>query len=94
MAAGAGAAMNRSLYAAIIAAALLIPTLAHTRGGGSSGGHGHSSSYCTSCARDSHERIARSPKARQEFMTQTGYPHGRPGYVVVLGRQHQHGRGN
>ena len=36
MAAGAGAAMNRSLYAAIIAAALLIPTLAHTRGGGSS----------------------------------------------------------
>ena len=23
-----------------------------------------------------------SPEARQEFMTQTGYPHGRPGYVV------------
>jgi hypothetical protein len=82
MAAGAGAAMNRSLYAAIIAAALLIPTLAHTRGGGSSRGHGHASSYCTSCARDSHGRIARSPEARQEFMTQTGYPHGRPGYVV------------
>jgi hypothetical protein len=27
-------------------------------------------------------RIARSPEARQEFMTQTGYPYGRPGYVV------------
>ena len=50
--------MNRSLYAAIIAAALLIPTLAHTRGGGSSGGHGHASSYCTSCARDIHEVIS------------------------------------
>ena len=36
----------------------------------------------TICARDSHGRIARSPEARQEFMTQTGYPHGRPGYVV------------
>jgi hypothetical protein len=30
----------------------------------------------------SHGRIARSPEARQEFMTQTGYPHGWPGYVV------------
>jgi hypothetical protein len=38
--------------------------------------------YCTICTRDSHGRIARSPEARQEFMTQTGYPHGRPGYVA------------
>jgi hypothetical protein len=67
---------------ATIAATLLIPSLAHTRGGGGGGGHGHASSYCASCARDSHGRIARSPEARQEFMTQTGYPHGRPGYVV------------
>jgi hypothetical protein len=40
------------------------------------------SSYCTSCARDSNGHIARSPEARHEFMRQTGYPHGRPGYVV------------
>ena len=79
--------MNRSrkpfatLAACATAAALLIPSLAHTRGGGG-GGHGHGSTYCTSCARDSHGRIARSPEARQEFMTQTGYPRGRPGYVV------------
>jgi hypothetical protein len=66
---------------AIVAATLLIPSLAHTRGGGG-GGHGHASNYCTICARDIHGRIARSPEARQEFMTQTGYPHGRPGYVV------------
>jgi hypothetical protein len=43
---------------------------------------GHSSSYCVSCARDSRGHIARSPQAREEFMRQTGYPHGRPGYVV------------
>ena len=33
-------------------------------------------------ARDSHGRIKRSEEAKQEFMRQTGYPHGRPGYVV------------
>jgi hypothetical protein len=43
---------------------------------------GHSSSYCASCARDSRGHIARSPRARDEFMRQTGYPHGRRGYVV------------
>lgn len=32
--------------------------------------------------RDSRGRIARSSKAKQEFMKQTGYPKGRPGYVV------------
>ena len=72
--------VRKFLACAIVAATLLIPSLAHTRGGG--GGHGHASSYCASCARDSHGRIARSPEARQEFMTQTGYPHGRPGYVA------------
>jgi hypothetical protein len=73
--------VRKFLACAVIAAALLSPTLAAARGGGG-GGHGHASSYCASCARDSHGRIARSPEARQEFMTQTGYPHGRPGYVV------------
>jgi hypothetical protein len=32
--------------------------------------------------RDSNGRIARSEKAKDDFMRQTGYPHGRPGYVV------------
>ncbi len=32
--------------------------------------------------RDSHGRIARSSKAKAEFRKQTGYPHGRPGYVI------------
>jgi len=32
--------------------------------------------------RDEHGRIERSAAAKGEFMRQTGYPHGRPGYVV------------
>jgi hypothetical protein len=74
-----GKALATLAACAVIAAALLSPNLGEARGGG---GHGHASNYCTICARDSHGRIARSPEARQEFMTQTGYPHGRPGYVV------------
>jgi hypothetical protein len=38
-----------------------------------------SSPYAT---RDSHGRIKRSQSAKHQFMKQTGYPHGRPGYVV------------
>jgi hypothetical protein len=33
-------------------------------------------------ARDEHGRIIRSEAAKREFMRMTGYPHGRPGYVV------------
>lgn len=33
-------------------------------------------------ARDSHGRIARSSKAKDEFRKQSGYPHGRAGYVI------------
>jgi hypothetical protein len=32
--------------------------------------------------RDSHGKIARSEKAKKQFMKQSGYPNGRPGYVV------------
>lgn len=32
--------------------------------------------------RDENGRIVRSSTARQEFMTQTGFPHGRSGYVI------------
>jgi hypothetical protein len=48
---------------------------------GYSAGHYHSS-YCTSCTRDSHGHIERSAVAKEEFMARTGFPHGRPGYVV------------
>jgi len=37
---------------------------------------------CKTCPRDANGRILRSPAARSQFLRQTGYPHGRPGYVV------------
>src|SRR5882672_2562901 len=37
---------------------------------------------CESCPRDAHGKIQRSEVAKQDFMKQTGYPNGRPGYVV------------
>lgn len=40
------------------------------------------STACATCARDSKGRIARSATAKQSFMKSTGYPKGRPGYVV------------
>ena len=56
-------------------------TSVHSSSTHSSGGH-HRSTYSTSSKRDSHGHIVRSSKAREHFMKQTGYPHGRPGYVI------------
>ena len=39
-------------------------------------------SKCTSCPRDAHGKIQRSEVAKHDFMKQSGYPHGRHGYVV------------
>jgi hypothetical protein len=54
----------------LLATLAIALTPAFARGGGH-GGHSHSSgrrsTYCTSCARDSHGRIARSSAAKREF---------------------------
>lgn len=42
----------------------------------------HERNYTSTTTRDSHGRIKRSEAAKRDFMTQTGYPHGRKGYVV------------
>lgn len=42
---------------------------------------GPGSASCPTCRRDSRGRFVRSGAAHR-FMRQTGYPHGRPGYVV------------
>jgi hypothetical protein len=42
----------------------------------------HSKSYSTTATRDKNGKIKRSASAKERFMKQTGYPHGRPGYVV------------
>ena len=46
------------------------------------GGSHHSVEYCVPCARDGQGHIARSREATDEFKRMTGYPHGRPGYVI------------
>jgi len=42
----------------------------------------HKSTYSTSAKRDSKGHIKRSESAKHAFMKQTGYLHGRPGYVI------------
>ena len=56
----------------------------YTKSAGLQSSHFHSftSRYAVGLARDSHGRIARRSTARYEFMVQTGYPHGRPGYII------------
>ncbi len=53
----------------------------HTSSTTSSSGSS-SNGKCTTCERDSHGRIKRSQKAKADFMRRSGYPNGRPGYVV------------
>ncbi len=51
----------------------------------SSGSHHDATTHSRAVAgveRDSHGRIKRSETAKKEFERQTGYLHGRPGYVV------------
>src|SRR3977135_2197134 len=52
-----------------------------SRGHHGSGSH-HAASRGSSSAHSKHGRIKRSAKAKDDFMRQTGYPHGRKGYVV------------
>ena len=42
----------------------------------------HTKRYAYGVPRDKHGRIKRSEAAKRAFERQTGYPHGRPGYVV------------
>jgi hypothetical protein len=42
----------------------------------------HRSTCVAESQRNDHGKIKRSSKARLAFMKQTGYPHGRPGYVI------------
>jgi hypothetical protein len=55
--------------ALLITLALALTPAFGRGGGGHSSSHssGHRSTYCTTCARDSHGRIARSSAAKREF---------------------------
>ncbi|HKI11412.1 MAG TPA: HNH endonuclease signature motif containing protein [Candidatus Acidoferrum sp.] len=62
---------------------LLAPSFAQRRGSSNSGSkssHAHKSA--SSSHRHSHGHSKRSRAAKDAFMRQTGYPHGRKGYVI------------
>jgi len=42
----------------------------------------HNANYCATCARDKNGKILRGDEAKDAFKKQTGYPKGRPGYVI------------
>jgi len=44
--------------------------------------YSHKSNYAQGVKRDHYGHIKRNPQAKRQFMKETGYPKGRPGYVV------------
>jgi len=77
--------MRRLLLAFILLASLASPGFAQRRGGSHStdGAHVHRSTHPSSHSTKSHHgKIHRSAAARHQFIRQSGYPHGRKGYVV------------
>ena len=50
--------------------------------GAATHGAKHQSGTASAHARTSHSRITRSEATKRSFMKQSGFPHGRPGYVV------------
>jgi hypothetical protein len=77
--------MTRSLLAFFLFVILASPGFAqhHSSGHHSSGTRTHSSSRASShSSKSRHGRIHRSRAVKDEFLRQSGYPHGRKGYVV------------
>lgn len=71
--------MNRLVLALMLSGALTWPVFATTP----KTSHTTTSKKSTQAtARDAKGKIARSRVARHTFQVQTGYPHGRPGYVI------------
>jgi hypothetical protein len=83
----------RALFPLLVCALLTVNAPAFAKGGSHSGTHSshaksgtkkstHESAAAAGVPRDSHGRIKRSAAAKDDFMRQTGYAHGRKGYVV------------
>src|SRR5713226_744500 len=72
------------LLVLMLAFALPLASFAQHRGGGhrSSGSHRATNKRSSSASHNKHGRIKRSAAAKDQFMRESGYPHGRKGYVV------------
>ena len=69
--------------AKVLAIVFLMLVASFSFGGGHHSSPGkHKSTYATGVPRDNNGKIKRSESAKRQFEKQTGYPHGRPGYVV------------
>lgn len=71
---------TQALLATLLGCALAMPAAAASRAS-----HRHTSSHSrrsTTGARDAHGSMKRSETAKHQFEVKTGYPHGRPGYVI------------
>ena len=71
----------------VLAVLLLCLGHAYAKGGGSGSGNGYSTGHPKTTTpsyvkRDAKGKIARSEAAKDAFKKATGYPHGRPGYVI------------
>jgi hypothetical protein len=54
----------------------------HTKSAHSGARHSQKARSKSTASRDKNGRIKRSEAAKRQFEVKTGYPHGRPGYVV------------
>ena len=69
----------RHLISGLLFTGLIFVTNCYAKG--STSGK-HRSNYCTTCSRTASGRIKRSSTATNQFKAESGYKHGRPGYVI------------
>jgi hypothetical protein len=80
--------MARKIRAVLLVLALVfglpVASFAQRGGGGhhSGGSHRGTSKKSSSASHNKHGRIKRSEAAKDQFMRDSGYPHGRKGYMV------------
>jgi len=74
--------MNRFLALLFLSAALTFPTFAQHHGGGHHSTSTRSRSSSHAGKKSHHSKIHRSAAAKDQFLRESGYPHGRKGYVV------------
>jgi hypothetical protein len=74
--------MNRFLALLFLFAALTFPTFAQHHGGGHHSSSTRSRTSSHAGKKNHHSKIHRSAAAKDQFLRESGYPHGRKGYVV------------
>ena len=74
--------MNRFFVLLFLCAALAFPTFAQRHGGGHHSSSTRSRSSSHTGKKSHHRKIHRRAAAKDQFMRDSGYAHGRKGYVI------------